>query len=161
MNPIIFTDFDGVLTDDSTSYRTVKSQVEYGIAPKPFARLMQLAEKTGAKVVVSSNWRRHPNGIEINGEHFANPLPALVAALGDRFAGYLPDGPWKCDKAIALSLWFDEHPDFDGNFVCFDDQDEGYWDSGYGLHFIKTMASIGISDENVRDAEDVLLTQWQ
>lgn len=161
MNPIIFTDFDGVLTDDSTSYRTVKSQVEYGIAPKPFARLMQLAEKTGAKVVISSNWRRHPNGIEINGEHFANPLPALVVALGDRFAGYLPNGYRKCDKAVALGMWFLDHPEFDGNFVCFDDQDEGYWETGYGLHFVKTTASIGISDENVRDAEAILLTQWQ
>jgi len=66
---IIFLDIDGVLNGhqyakkDQVSSRTGKLQAPtgiFGIVPSRVALLNQIVERTGAKVVVSSTWRRMP-----------------------------------------------------------------------------------------------------
>lgn len=127
---IIFLDVDGVLTSTKEtpgSYLTHDLD-EYGISPKCLHNLKLLCKKTGAKVIISSNWRNfgtQPYG-EWDGKKIPNPLVKLYAELGDTIIGALPKTGFK-KKAEALVQWFDEN-EFDGKFVVLDDDKEEHLD---------------------------------
>ena len=57
---LIVLDVDGVMTsfgETPGSYVT-HGPSEYGVSRGPLTRLLRLVSDTGAKVVISSNWRR-------------------------------------------------------------------------------------------------------
>ena len=127
---IVFLDIDGCLTatDDGTSW-LCKDESTYGLSEKRLALLARLLEKTGAKVVVTSNWRRFPDdgSCTIRGCRFRNHLPQLREWLGDRYLGDMP--PYRGTKAAVMEKWGEERGiDFKSlNFVIFDDDyDEGF-----------------------------------
>jgi hypothetical protein len=164
--PYVILDVDGVMTDldsDIGSYITHSGE-KYGVSKDPLNRLMRLLSDTGAKVVISSNWRRFdetgPGSIWRNmlyeGTH--NPLPKLKASL---------KSCWLCDlpkvrhitKSQALRMWFDEnHLDPEKcKYVIFDDDmREGFAESEFKDHFIHTDYHTGLTDEDCEKAKEIL-----
>lgn len=163
---ICFVDFDGVLTSQhETPGSYVNWQSEYGISLSCFDRLEEICIRTNAVVVITSNWRRFDDDgkwsyCTFDGVHaFKNPLPKLKKILGKRYAGTLPKDK-HINKSKALILWFEQHPEFDGKFVIFDDDKrEGFestTDYNINKNFILTDPEWGLTNDDIEKAVEIL-----
>ncbi len=156
----ILLDFDGVCTsgrEGGGSYLGEKPQ-DYGFDQQCIDRLKNLCKDVGAKIIISSNWRRYkPDGGWFHhNEFYVNPLPRLMKELGSLVVGTLPTDKY-LTKSEATILWletFDDPP----HFVIFDDDKrEGFqyaFEYGIMRKFILTNAEFGLTDEDVILAKD-------
>lgn len=131
---VIFLDFDGVVTAKNGtpgSYMT-HGQDEYGPTPRCIKLLLKLASRTGAKFVVSSNWRKFdtigPGSIwrhSLYGD-LKNPLPSFIPLLGNTYFCSLPVVR-RLPKASLAEEWLSRRSDIE-SFVALDDmcEYEGY-----------------------------------
>lgn len=117
-------------------------------------RIRFVCEKTDARVVISSNWRRFPDDGEwpFCGKRYANPLPKLRECLGDLIVGTLPLDR-HVTKSEALTLWFEDNSDFLGRYAIVDDDaGEGFQDvPSFLKHFWLTDTNLGITNEIAAD----------
>jgi hypothetical protein len=148
---IIFLDFDGVLL-------TPAYQLEHGggkLEPEKVALLYGLLRETGARVVVSSNWRGYSVG------YVRRPLAAAglrnaakwvigqTARFRSGMTNYTPRWP---DRGDEIQAWLNKHPDVE-RFVILDDDD----DMGPLLpHLVRTETRIGLTTGDVRKAGAML-----
>lgn len=168
LSKVIFLDVDGVMNNYKStpgSYMTHRAD-GYGVSRENFERLVKLASKTGARVVISSNWRRFSEDPAspfyywnnmVSGP-IPNPLPKLKEMLKSVWYGDLPKDR-HINKSEALELWFeDENIDHHSlKYVIFDDDDrEGYASSKFSSHFIKTDSKVGLTDADCTKAEVLL-----
>lgn len=148
---ILFLDFDGVCNSYSEgSYVTHKND-EYGPSKTICERIRKICESTGAKIIISSNWRRFPiDGKWFSGKTFyRNPLLKLYEVLGDLIVGTLTPER-HITKAEALCLWFEDNRELDKWVVVDDDPRENLGlTSDYGIkdHYIQTEPEFGITEE--------------
>lgn len=127
---LVFLDFDGVVTnynEEFGSYITHEPDL-YGPSLSCVERLRQLCEETGARIIISSNWRKfaedglasfwtHPS----NQRTVQNPLPKLKQCLGDLIIEALPKIR-HMTKSAVLEMWFNENPQYRGlKYVILDD----------------------------------------
>ena len=79
--------------------------------------------------------------------------------LGKRYAGTLPKDR-HINKSQALILWFEQHPEFDGEFVILDDDKrEGFqntFEYDINNHFILTNPEWGLTNSDVEKAVEIL-----
>lgn len=163
---VVFLDFDGVVTAKNGtpgSYMT-HGPGEYGPTPACVGRLMKLVEDSGAKIVVSSNWRKFdvdgPGSVWKNPWYgpVKNPLPAFVPALGGAYIGTLP--PLRLCKAAVADYWLLGKDEVE-SFVALDDMcsREGYdrFDSFKG-RYVNTDQETGLTDEDCEAALRILST---
>lgn len=154
----IFTDFDGVLTSVHTtpgSYLKLKPE-EYGMSDTCVNRLISLCERTGAVVIVSSNWRKFDdNGywIHSSGKYY-NPIPKLIISLGKHYAGMLTKRR-HVSKTEALDEWMKSNT-YESYVVFDDDPKEGLSDSVYRYNYIETNPVDGLTDEDCERAFTIL-----
>ena len=162
---LIFTDFDGVLTDKSHGYMTARDPAKYHHVKELTERLKSLAQRTGAKIVIASNWRKKGRNESIEfekalpGKKFQNPIPALLEDLGDLAVGFLPNGPSGGKKADAYAEWQKAHPEFSGTAIFLDDQNremDAYHGKGLSGQTVKTGSEQGLTDEHCAQAEALL-----
>ncbi len=128
-------------------------------------RLEEICIRTKAVVVITSNWRRFDDDgrwsyCTFDGIHaFKNQLPKLRKLLGKRYAGTLPKDA-HINKSKALILWFEQHPEFDGKFVIFDDDKrEGFestTDYNINKNFILTDPEWGLTNDDIEKAVEIL-----
>ena len=161
----VFTDFDGVVTSTEEtpgSYLT-HGPSEYGMTPSRAEMVTGLARRAGAKIVLSSNWRRfEPDGacrfMFAPGEAYVNPTPAFVRFMGDLYAGTLPKDRG-ISKSQALGLWIEANG-IPKAFVVFDDDPgEGFQSSPYASNFVLTDYRTGVSAYDIARAEKMLGVQ--
>lgn len=161
--PLIFLDFDGVVTstlETPGSYINHEMK-DYGISPKCYARLVKLCKETNAKIVITSNWRKFPDDgfwHRTKKHQVPNHLPKLRKMLGDLIWSELPPER-HCTKAECMELWFEDHPEVDIKnlkYVIFDDDlREGFQSSRFGMHFVLT-DDVGLTDEDCEKAKEIL-----
>lgn len=165
---IVFLDFDGVVTnynDEFGSYVTHEAAF-YGPSESNIKRLRALCEKTGAKVIVTSNWRKFADDGRCSfwtwreqQKTVQNPLPKLKKQIGDLILCTLPKVR-HCIKSDVLNMWLeDEGIDLSSlKFVIFDDDErEGFQNvPEFKSNFIKTDPEHGITDEDVKNAVKLL-----
>lgn len=166
---LIFTDFDGVLTDKDHGYMTARDPEKYHHVKELAERLKDLARRTGAKIVVASNWRKRgpEESVEFEkalpGKKFRNPVPALLEDLGDLAVGFLPNGEKGENKGSAFTEWQRRHPEFSGNFVMLDDRNtegDSYSSEGHAGRFVKIDGTKGLTEEDAKKAEETLNRRW-
>ena len=169
MNPkyknIVFLDVDGCLTsmEDHTSYLNCGDEENYGISGMCLDLLKNLIEEHDCGVVISSNWRLlEASGREFweyKGVKYKNHLPQLREIFGERYCGTIPCER-HCTKAECLIMWFEDHEDWKGNYVVFDDDlDENFHlttDHGIRNHFVKCDERYGINLKNIEEANQIL-----
>jgi len=163
---LIFLDIDGVLTsmDDTPGSYINHEPLQYGPSPTCVERIKKLCNETGAKIVISSNWRKHPDngpcsfwtyrdGHQVV-KTVQNPLPTVRRLLGNLVVGHLP--PVRhTTKAEALILWFEENnmSEEDLSFVILDDDPRENFDKTFEYsikdHFIMTSPEHGLTDGDV------------
>lgn len=140
---IIFLDFDGVIT-------TYKSG--YSIDPEKVKLLLELVEKTGAKIVISSSWRSH--NIETTKEKLGNlSFMEHVIDVTPRFTVRDYDGDyWSVPRGMEINYWLNKH-DVD-NYVILDDERDMLIDQK--KHFVHTDTYKGLSEKDICKAVKIL-----
>ena len=157
---VIFLDIDGCLTSEREGTYFNPDPAKYHPSKKVMKQLMKLCDKTGAKIVMATNWRK----FDIDGEWvnkygtYKNPLKEVQAFFGDYCIGTLPRIR-HINKAQATILYIEEHDDID-NFVIFDDDEREQYQSTYeyGIkdNFILVDIANGITEYDISKAKDIL-----
>lgn len=151
----IFLDFDGVIT-------TLKSK--WAIDNEKVELVKQICDATGAKIVISSSWRRYTleqtleiltNQEKVYG-HNPFPYPEYIVGITSRMYGFKygeRETHYAACRGLEINQWLKEHEDVT-NYVILDD------DSDMLLcqreHFIKTHTLRGISKRDVIKAIKIL-----
>ena len=158
---LIFLDFDGVLNAyDEGSYMT-HTPDEYGPSKSICDRIIDLCEKTGSRIIISSNWRKFDdNGYyKFNKYYYSNPLPKVYHILGKYIVGTLP--PYRhTTKAEALIIWFEENNFVGEDWVVVDDDPRENLgktlDWNIKNHYIETNPIYGINEKVIKEMEKFL-----
>lgn len=157
-NKIIFMDVDGVLNYTKWYYDDRNPGNLYGqegeIDPECVRRIVNICEKTGAKIVLSSDWRIDKNSIK-RLERAGFPEGLIFSQT--------PELIWDCFNPYActdysrgreIDIWLNEHPDT-YDYVIIDDR-EDFSDEQKRLHYIHVDPYIGFTDKNMEDAICIL-----
>lgn len=147
---VIFLDIDGVLT--SVIYDRQKGPDDTYIDKSRLALIRGLVDRTGARIVLSSSWRRSWEP-ECDGTGIR--LAETFAEAGLEIYGKTPELGYM-QRPNEIREWLAEHPDVRG-FVIFDDERFEFGD--LSEHFIKTNHRIGrgLEEEHVEAALKLLI----
>lgn len=155
MNKVVFLDFDCVITTLKSNWTIDNDKVE---------PVKQICDATGAKIVISSSWRRYTveqtiEDITIGEEgrgHNPFPYPEYIVDITSRMYGFKHGNREKhyglC-RGIEIDRWLWEHEDVT-NYVILDDDSDMLLSQK--KHFIKTNALRGISKRDVEKAIKIL-----
>lgn len=162
---VIFLDIDGCLTSEREGTYFNPDPAKYHPSKKVMKQLMKLCDKTGAKIVMATNWRK----FDIDGEWvnkygtYKNPLKEVQAFFGDYCIGTLPRIRY-INKAQATILYLEEHDDI-SSFVIFDDDEREQYQNTYeyGIkdNFILVDITNGITEYDISKAKDILSEEKQ
>ena len=146
---VIFLDVDGVLNNNRTRTRT--SDGWMFVDGYLVARLARLVHETNATVVLSSTWREDwnqedesQNGVCFN--ELRDVLSEHDIEIFDR------TGANRANRGQEIAEWLSNHEEVE-SFVILDDM----YDMGELIdHLIQTDGGVGLTDEDVNDAINVL-----
>lgn len=152
---IVFLDFDGVITTLKSNWTLDKKKMEL---------VKRICDETGAKIVISSSWRRYTleQTIELitirQIEKGLQPFlyPDDVIGITDRIYGFKHgnrEKHFRLYRGVEIEKWIAEHPEVT-NYVILDD--DGDMLLCQKDNFIKTHALRGISKRDVEKAIKIL-----
>ena len=152
-------DVDGVLNytkwyvDDRNPGNLYGQEGE--IDPECVRRIVNICEKTGAKIVLSSDWRIDKNSIKrLERAGFPEGLifsqtPELIWT---RFNS--PTSTEDYSRGREIDMWLNEHPDT-YDYVIIDNR-EDFSDEQKRFHYIYVDPYVGFTDKNMKDAICIL-----
>lgn len=155
MNKIVFLDFDGVITTLKSNWTIDNEKVEL---------VKQICDATGAKIVISSSWRRYTLEQTIEAittqetvyGHNPFPYPEYIVGITSKMFGLKYADEKTCYslcRGVEIDRWLWEHEDVI-NYVILDDDSDMLLSQK--KHFIKTHALRGISKRDVEKAIKIL-----
>ncbi|MCS2235553.1 HAD domain-containing protein [Bacteroides thetaiotaomicron] len=155
MSKIIFLDFDGVITTLKSKWTIDNEKVEL---------VKQICDATGAKIVISSSWRRYTLEQTIEAittretkiGHNPFPYPEYIIDITSRMYGFKygnKETHYGLCRGVEIDRWLWEHQDVT-NYVILDDDPDMLLSQK--KHFIKTHALRGISKRDVKRAINIL-----
>lgn len=164
-NKTLFLDIDHVLTNtdlDQTSFRLLDPS-KYMLSKLNLKFLDMILAKTGAKIVIASNWRRFDpsNAVWVHGgKAYHSTLEPFKKMYSDYIIGMLPPDR-HITKCEALELWFDDNNWLDktnGKYAILeDDLREGYQAHPiYSKHLVLTDSRYGLTEEDAIRAMQLL-----
>ena len=159
---IVFMDCDGVLNYTQWYFSDRNPGNLYGqegdIDPECVARILKVCEVTGAKIVLSSDWRIDKGAIpRLERAGFPKGLicdqtPELIWT---HLNYYNTDtDSYDYSRGKEIDLWLDAHQDT-YDYVIIDDR-EDFTDEQKRLHFVHVDSDIGFTDENMNKAIEIL-----
>ena len=147
---VIFLDIDGVLNNSNTT-RTTQNGCIF-VSARLIKRLRHIIQETGAKVVLSSDWRIDRNEELLNADFLE--LKYELAKYGIRFYDYTPVMPTG-HRGSEINRWLKEHNEVE-NFVILDDRCDIEPNKD---HWVQTAMSCGLGKEETKSAIKLLITQ--
>lgn len=144
---IIFLDVDGVLNCEKTT-RTTKSGTLF-VGSGHLKRLRDIIKATGAKVVLSSDWRYGRDEPESNGDFLE--LQRELRRYGIEIFDYTPVTCFY-SRGGEISIWLSRHPEV-SDYVILDDLTD------MGPHMsrlVQTSVKRGLGKEEVKQAINIL-----
>ncbi len=137
---VIFLDIDGVLNNQEVSIRK-KDEGCRVWDEKCVNRLNRITDETGAKIVISSTWRRSKDFYSI----IVNEMGITGEIIGKTIDYLLTPNTKRGDE---IEEWLSRHPEIT-IFVILDDND----DMAHLIdHLIQTDFEIGLTDEHADEA---------
>lgn len=144
---VIFLDIDGVLNSYRTIRRTAGGYVFVG--NNQMKRLRRIVIETGAKVVLSSDWRYNRDDPKYNSDFLE--LEKELFKYGIRLYGFTPELP-SAHRGMEIDLWLKDHSEVN-NFVILDDRTDIEPNKG---HWVQTVMSRGLGAAEAEDAIRIL-----
>ena len=148
---IIFLDIDGVL--NSRLYDLKRGENDGNIDQSRLVLLKQLVDKTGAKIVLTTSWRRHWDPSGKNTDEIGKELEATFLQCGLQ----LYDRTDEIDgvRAKEVEEWLSAHTDVE-SFVIFDDIKFGW--GRLDENAVKTdyRIGLGIEEKHIEKALEIL-----
>jgi hypothetical protein len=150
---VIFLDFDGVLnadTDDGDSAAVDELWSAAWLDRAMVERLSDLAQRGGARVVISSSWRQRRSREE---------LAEMLASLG--FDGEViditprlprPESGERTVREQEVKAWLDAHGGVESFVILDDDQEFG----ALSDHHVRTDSKVGLTARDVEHALAIL-----
>jgi len=158
MSKIIFLDFDGVITTLKSNWHLDKEKMEM---------VKQICDATGAKIVISSSWRRYTLEQTIEAittqetvyGHNPFPVPEYIVDITSRMYAFKhgnKETHYGLCRGVEIEQWLSEHQDVTDYVILDDDSDMLL---SQKAHFIKTHTFRGISKRDVERAINILLNK--
>lgn len=150
---VLFLDFDGVINSTAfhetrekqkPNFEPAKLSMEWwaeGIDPDAVGRLNGLLKRTGAKVVVSSSWRLGTDRAWLQRVLEMRGFEGDVIGITERYTG---------NRCFEIRRWLETTRV--QSFAILDDD----WDARIVGHFVKTDSAVGLTDEDVEKAVEIL-----
>lgn len=146
---VIFLDVDGVLNCKRTRSRT-KSGYTF-VDNSKLEMVKKIILVTGAKVVLSSDWRYDRDDDEYNQEFLE--LKERLESKGIFFYGFTPVINGGCHRGAEIQAWLDEHDEV-GSFVILDDRQDMQPNMN---KLCKTRMRDGLTEEITQCAINILI----
>jgi len=144
---ILFTDVDGVLNDEAT---TAKSPCGYtGIMDSKVKLLKKIIDVTGAKIVLSSDWRL----CDEDDPDYKYLLNKLRYKGGIGIYDKTPDLSWQ-RRGLEIETWLKCHPEVEA-WVVLDDIDFSDFNE-ITDHVVLTDGYYGLQEADVEKAIEIL-----
>ena len=138
-------DVDGVLNYTKWYYDDRNPGNLYGqegdIDPECVRRIVHVCMQTGAKIVLSSDWRINKSSIR-RLERAGFPEGLIFSQT--------PELTWDCSRGEEIDMWLNEYPDT-YDYVIIDDR-EDFSDEQKRLHFVHVNSDIGFTNKNMNKA---------
>ena len=145
---IVFLDVDGVLNNEITN--AVAPSGCTGVIDSKVKLLKRIVDATGAKVVLSSDWRLcKPSDPDY--KYLVNKLKYKGGIV---LYGKTPDINWRYRGQEVLA-WLGEHPHVK-SWVVLDDNDFDFYRKEFDNHVIITDFYYGLSEDDVEEAIKIL-----
>ena len=144
---VIFLDVDGVLNSSKTTRRTTGGYTFVG--SRQLKNLRRIITKTGAKVVLSSDWRYDKDNPRYNGDYLE--LRNELLRYGIKFYGFTPELP-SAQRGAEIAEWLKAHTEV-SNFVILDDRLDIEPNKD---HWVQTVMSRGLGTEETDAAIKIL-----
>lgn len=144
---VIFLDVDGVLNSDRTVRKTQSGYTF--VDNRQMKNLKHIINMTGAKVVLSSDWRYDRDDPRYNGDYLE--LEAELLKYGVRLYGFTPELP-SCHRGMEIDCWLKEHSEV-GDFVILDDRTDIEPNKD---HWVQTVMRRGLGVEEAESAIRIL-----
>lgn len=152
---VIFLDFDGVITTHKSQYRLDKEKMKL---------VKYICRKTGAKIVITSSWRRRTLEDTINDitdtSKWSVPTPFIpinkVVGVTSRMYSFKYDDTkhhYTLPRGVEIERYLRENEDIDKYVILDDDADMLLEQAPY---FIKTDAVEGLSKLDAEKAITIL-----
>lgn len=148
MEKIIFLDVDGVLNCRKTKRRTANNYTFVG--SRQLKNLKHIISTTGAKVVLSSDWRYDRDNPKLNSDYLE--LRDELLRYGIQFYGFTPELP-SAHRGAEIAQWLAEHTEV-LNFVILDDRADIEPNKN---HWVQTTMSHGLGTEETNKAIEFLM----
>lgn len=144
---VVFLDFDGVLNSDETPDNLDFSKFA-------IQELNTLIAKTGAKIVVSSDWRRGRSVSELQSIleiwGFTGEIVGKTKVWNET-SGWMSFSELERNRVKEIKQYLSEHPEIT-TWIAIDDMDLPLSSD----HFVRTNPEIGLSHKNVEEAIELL-----
>lgn len=144
---VIFLDVDGVLNSSHTTRKTASGYTFVG--NRQLKNLKHIVKETGAKVVLSSDWRYGRDDPVYNSDYLE--LRHELQRYGIQFYGFTPELP-SGHRGAEISKWLKAHEEV-GNFVILDDRTDIEPNKD---HWVRTVMSQGLGVKEAEDAINIL-----
>ena len=149
---IIFLDIDGVL--NSLRYDNAKDNTQGNIDETRLLLLKEIVDKTSAKIVLSSSWRKHWNQNAELCDEIGKNLTAVFSKHSLFIYDKTPQSPTN-DRAEEIQIWLNTHKNIEA-FVILDDIAFGW--GTLKDHLVQTNYRIGkgLEEKHIQKAIDIL-----
>jgi len=147
---VIFLDVDGVLNSDKTM-RVTKNNCAF-VGARQMKNLRRIVKETGAKVVLSSDWRYDRDDPVLNGDFLE--LKRELFKYGIRLYGFTPELP-SAHRGAEIDRWLQEHEEVE-NFVILDDRTDIEPNKS---HWVQTVMSSGLDAGKTEEAIKIIKNQ--
>lgn len=141
---VIFLDVDGVLNNNRT-VRTTKNLYTF-VGKRHIRNLKHIINATGAKVVLSSDWRYDRDDPKSNSDFLE--LKHELLKYGIRFYGFTPELP-DAHRGAEIEQWLKEHTEVE-DYVILDDRTDMEPNKD---HWVQTVMNRGLGTEEAEAAD--------
>lgn len=153
MEKILFLDIDGVL--NSVAYDRIRTREQGNIDETRLPLIRELIEKTNARIVLTSSWRKHWSSEAVLCDMIGQDINQVFATHGLQIYDKTP-ALKSNDRAAEIRLWLSEHEEVKA-FAIFDDIAFG-WGEDLREHLVTTNPRIGrgLEQSHVDRAAEIL-----
>lgn len=152
---ILFLDFDGVLNSDEYDKQRDMS-INTNIDETRLPLLKKIVDVTGAKIVLSTTWRRHWNKNAEDCDAVGQWMNALFAKYGLEIYGKTPQLSFRAGRKAEVLSWLEFPPERIESYVILDDCIFGWEEIGDRLVKTSPSKGRGLEERHVNQAIEIL-----